>query len=451
MKQIQLAGAALCLVLGATATGVRADVESRRTPIVRAVEQVAPATVNITSTQVVRQSNPFASGDPLFDRFFGRFFDPRPRRAQSLGTGVIVDGQGHVLTNEHVLAGSTHTRVTLSDGREFDAEIVGLDPENDLAVLRLEGADDLPAAPLGDSEEAMIGETVIAIGNPFGYNHTVTTGVLSALGRSIRGRRGQQREYHGFLQTDASINPGNSGGPLVNADGEVIGINTAILGDAEGIGFAIPINRARRIVRELIEHGEVAPTWLGLMLQDLTPALRGAMGVQSTLGAVVTHVFEDSPAEHAGLRRGDVVLELEGTRIRSRRSYFEILGSLTDGGRARMAIERDGQRRDVELLARAFPGQRAPAIAKILLGLEVSTEQTWRGVPGLRIGGIVPNGAADAAGLRPDDLLLELDREPMRDRDAFARAVQRLRGRSRVLALVARGPDGYGRVSLELP
>jgi serine protease Do len=361
-------------VLGPAPAG--ADRESRRTPIVRAVERVAPATVNITSLQVVREASPFASsGNPLFDEFWDRFFDPRPRNSQSLGTGVIIDAAGHVLTNEHVLAGATQTRVTLADGREFDGEIVGLDPDNDLGVLRLMTEDPLPIAPLGDSESLMIGETVIAIGNPFGLNHTVTTGVLSATHRSIRGRRsarGNARDFHGFLQTDASINPGNSGGPLVNVDGEVIGVNTAILGNAEGIGFAIPITRARRIVEELIEHGEVAPSWLGVLLQDLTPALRGSMGIQAPSGAVVTHVFEGSPAAEAGLRRGDVVLALEGTRVRSRRAYFEILGGLTDGGRARIEVERGGKELTFALVARAFPEDRADSIAKILLGLEVS-------------------------------------------------------------------------------
>src|SRR5262249_34570209 len=243
-------------------------------------------TVNITSTQVVvDQANPFLRGDPLFDEFFRRFMNPRASTAQSLGTGVIITKDGFVLTNEHVLAGATQTRVTLSDGRQFDAELVGGDPASDLAVVRVKTGEPLPTPKLGDSDDVMIGESVIAIGNPFGLNSTVTTGVLSAVNRSIRG---DGREYHGFLQTDASINPGNSGGPLLNMDGEVIGITTAILGNAQGIGFAIPINRARRVVDDLIQHGEVQPAWLGIFLQELTPALREAMGSAESAGVLVS-------------------------------------------------------------------------------------------------------------------------------------------------------------------
>src|SRR5215831_5151952 len=295
------------------APAARGDRESRRTPVVAAVESAGPATVNITSTQVVvDQANPFMRGDPFFDEFFSRFMNPRASTAQSLGTGVIINRDGFVLTNEHVLAGSTQIRVTLSDGRQFDAELVGGDPASDLAVVRVKSKDPLPTPKLGDSDDLMIGESVIAIGNPFGLNSTVTTGVLSATNRSIRG---DGREYHGFLQTDASINPGNSGGPLLNMDGEVIGINTAILGNAQGIGFAIPINRARRIVNDLIAHGEVQATWFGIWLQELTPALRDAMGSDQATGVLVSNVYEGTPAASAGMQRGDILTTLDGTPV----------------------------------------------------------------------------------------------------------------------------------------
>jgi S1-C subfamily serine protease len=303
-----------------------ADVESRRTPVVRAIERVAPATVNITSTQEIRgRVNPFFRSDPFFDEFFGRFLDRRP--VQSLGTGLIISSEGHVLTNQHVLAGATQIHVALSDGREFEGELIGADPETDLAVVQIRSREPLPFVELGSSDELLIGETVIAIGNPFGLHHTVTTGVLSAENRSIRSH---EREYHGFLQTDASINPGNSGGPLLNLDGEVIGINTAIFREAEGIGFAIPINRAKRVVDDLLAHGEVIPVWLGLTLQDLTQALRDAFSTRARSGVLITHVFDDSPADRAKLRRGDILLELDGTKIGSRRNYFEVLAGLIE-------------------------------------------------------------------------------------------------------------------------
>jgi serine protease Do len=425
----------------------RADRESRRTPIVTAVKLVAPATVNITSTQRVQGPNPFF-GDPLFDQFFERFRDPRPRTAQSLGTGVIIDEHGHVLTNEHVLAGATETRITLSDGREFACEIVGTDPDNDLGVLRILSEEKLPTAPLGDSDDAMIGETVIAIGNPFGLNHTITTGVLSATQRSIQAPN-QRREYHGFLQTDASINPGNSGGPLVNVDGEVIGVNTAILGNAEGIGFAIPINRARRIVQELIEHGAVAPTWLGLSVQDLTPGLIRSLGAHTTTGALVSHVDDDSPASRAGVRRGDIVVELDRTPVRSRRGYYEVLASLTSGGRSKLVIEREGTRRTLDVTVAAFPEERAEAIGKRMLGVEIE-ETRWGSYPALRISSVSANSAADDLGLQPGDFLLALEGDALPDRVAFRKAITKLRGRSRVGAIVARGPNRY-RLTFELP
>jgi serine protease Do len=450
VRSLAIRFAALCgaLLAALPAPAARADRSSRRTPIVAAVERVAPATVNITSTQQVRQANPFF-GDPFFDQFFERFRDPRPRIAQNLGTGVIIDEHGHVLTNEHVLAGATETRVTLSDGREFPCEVIGSDPDNDLGVLRIKADGALPMAPLGDSDDVMIGETVIAIGNPFGLNHTITTGVLSATQRSIQAP-GHGREYHGFLQTDASINPGNSGGPLVNVDGEVIGVNTAILGNAEGIGFAIPINRARRIVQELIEHGTVSPTWLGLGVQDLTPALLRSLGAHTTTGALVSHVFDDSPASRADVRRGDIVVELDRTPVRSRRGYFEVLGGLTSGGRARLVVERDGERRSIDIDVDAFPEERAEAIGKVLLGIEVS-EARWNGAyPALRIDAVTPNSAADDLGLQPGDFLLALEGEPLTDRVAFRKAITKLRGRSRVGAIVARGPSRY-RLTLELP
>jgi serine protease Do len=419
----------------------------RRTPVVVAVERAAPATVNITTTQEVHRSvNPFFRSDPLFKEFFGMFLDPRPQQVQSLGTGVIIDDEGHVLTNEHVLAGSTHIRVTLSDAREFDAELIGADPETDLAVVRIADRDahDLPIAPLGRSDDLMIGETVVAIGNPFGLHHTVTTGVLSATNRSIVS---DDREYHGFLQTDASINPGNSGGPLLNLDGEVIGINTAIFREAEGIGFAIPTERAQRIVDDLIRHGEVAPVWLGLRLQDLTPPLRSALRVNAARGAVIGHVFEGSPAERAGIAHGDVVVELDGSRVQSTRAFYEILGGITDSDAVRLGIERDGKRSEREVRAELFPEGRVDELARVLLGMVVEpiTGRLHGGkaVGGMRIAEVAAGGISARLGLRPGDVILEMDRERVADSDAFRRAVTRLRGRSHVLLLVHRGGRGY--------
>ncbi len=445
--------ATLTMILLATAPlFAQADQKSRRSPIVRAVEAVAPATVNITSTQrILGPGNPFFRGDPFFEEFFRRFRAPRARTEENLGTGVLI-GEGYVLTNEHVLAGTTQIRVTLSDGREFDAELIGGDPATDLAVARVLTNERLPAAPPGNSDKLMIGETVIAIGNAFGLNHTVTTGVLSGVNRSIRNR---DREYHGFIQTDASINPGNSGGPLLNIDGELIGINTAILSKAEGIGFAIPINRVIRVVDDLIAYGEVVPTWLGLRLQELTPALRGALDTRTSGGALVSFVFDDSPAAKVGIRPGDILQKFDSTQVREMRNYFEILRGLTPGDTATMTLERGDETLEVRVRAEAFPEERAEELGEILLGIEVTeltpqlVERYQTAGRGLMVNRIVPRSPAAVRGIRRGDVILRVNQDLIPDRVAFRKAITKLRGRGRVMLLVQRGLRGYP-VTLEL-
>ena len=248
----------------------------RRNAIVDAVQKVSPAVVNISLEYEIRKRiSPFSEfSNPLFDEFFKDFFDPgfgRQYKRTSLGSGVIIDGQrGYILTNAHVVEKTGTVNITLNDEREYEAEIVGVDPDSDLAVLHIKANDPLPSIAMGDSRDLLIGETVIAIGNPFGFSNTVTTGVISAANRSFRTK---DRVFHDFIQTDASINPGNSGGPLLNINGELIGINTAIYAGAQGIGFAIPINKARRIIEDLIAHGEVIDAWIGLWVQDLDSSL----------------------------------------------------------------------------------------------------------------------------------------------------------------------------------
>ena len=247
-------------------------IASRRGPVVVAVEKASPAVVSIFSSQEVeRQPNPF-SGNPFFEDFFRDFFESLPdrRTERSLGSGVVIRPDGYILTNEHVVLQSGKIQIQLANERKLNARLVGADSDSDLAVLKVDDAKSLSHLPLGTSEDLLIGETVIAIGNPFGLSHTVTTGVVSAVNRSLNTG---ERTYYDFIQTDASINPGNSGGPLLNIKGELIGINTAIYGKAQGIGFAIPISRAKRIVEELISHGAVEAPWVGVATQTLTPEL----------------------------------------------------------------------------------------------------------------------------------------------------------------------------------
>src|SRR5262245_60224302 len=397
-----------CLLLGALVVATAAladDPFLRRTAAVEAVQTAGPAVVNVTTEQIVRQEGPFRGhfADPFFDRFFQDFFEPHAQGSvENLGSGVLIDAAGHVLTNEHVVARATRIKVSLADGREFDANLLGADPNNDIAVLSVDSPDKLPWIKPGTSSDLMVGEPVIAIGNPFGLSHTVTTGVISALERSIRA---EDRVYHGFIQTDASINPGNSGGPLLNAEGKLIGVNTAVYNGAQGIGFAIPIDAAKRIVAELIEHGEVSPVWLGLEFQDLTPELRTALALPGSLrGALVNRIRDPSPASRSGVAQGDILTKVDGQVIDSARDFFERLGSVTDGQQLALTLYRDGKGRVVTARAEEIPPGMVDALVEQLTGMRLtrSTQGVYT-VESVRAG----SGAA-TVGIRQGDLLLAI-------------------------------------------
>ncbi len=412
----------------------------RRTATVRVVERVGPAVVNITTEQVVSNRSPFRrySADPIFDRFFRDFFEPRASRTlQNLGSGVVISGEGHVLTNEHVVARASRIRITLADGREFAASVVGADPSNDVAVLLVESEEELPWIAPGDSSDLMVGEPVIAIGNPFGLSNTVTTGVISALDRSIRAN---EQAFHGFLQTDASINPGNSGGPLLNAEGTLIGINSAIYSDAEGIGFAIPIDVAKRVVAELIEHGEVLPVTLGIDFQDLDPALREVMELPRGLfGALINDVHPGGPAERAGIRRGDVVVKLDGHKLESARQLFEILEGVTPNQALSLELWRDSQSLKVSVVAEKIPENVAEQLISRFLGLQLEPNPTGA----FQVTAVRRASPAARFGLQPGDLILGINGLALENREALRRAALSLRGRDRALVVVQRGPGRY--------
>ncbi len=437
MRAIALCASLVALLpAGAARAG---DPFLRRTAAVQVVERAGPAVVNITTQEVVAQPGPRGSfGDPFFDSFFRDLFEPRmPRTLQNLGSGVLIDPRGYVLTNEHVVSRAARIRVSLADGREFDAELVGADPNNDIAVLRAVSREELPWIAPGSSSDLMVGEPVIAIGNPFGLSNTVTTGVISALDRSIRAER---RTFHGFLQTDASINPGNSGGPLLNADGELIGINTAVYQSGQGIGFAIPIDVAKRVVRELIEHGEVQPVWLGLEFQDLTPALREALRLPAGLGgAVVSGVAEGGPAGRAGLRVGDLVSHLDDRPVESARGFFERLESATRGQILRLAVWRDGKKLALPVPAEEFPPERLAALVEQLLGLTL--ERSPGG--GFVVRAVRAGSGAHRIGIQGGDLLLGINGVGLESEEALRRQVLHLRGQSRASIVVQRGPGRY--------
>ncbi|HHH35433.1 MAG TPA: DegQ family serine endoprotease [Gammaproteobacteria bacterium] len=393
------------------------------------LKTVLPGVVNISTVSRVRlRQNPLFS-DPFFRRFFNIPEMPRERERQSLGSGVIVDAdKGYVLTNNHVIEHADEITVTLRDGRHFSAEVVGTDPEADLAVLRIE-ARRLTAVPFGDSDELQVGDFVVAIGNPFGLGQTVTSGIVSALGRSGLGIEG----YEDFIQTDASINPGNSGGALVDLTGHLIGINTAIVGPAGGnvgIGFAIPSNMAREIMAQLIEYGEVRRGQLGVMVQDVTPELADALGLKEARGAVISQVLEDSPAERAGLKVGDVVVSVNGETVKNAAQLRNRIGLLRVGSRVTLDIIRDGRHRTVKAVIEEPRRERADAgrISKLLAGAElgpITPNHPLAGrVEGIEVLDVERGSIAWQAGLRRGDIIVTVNRMPVKTLKDLRRAVK---------------------------
>lgn len=435
--------ALLCAVTLLCALPAGADQASRVTPVVKAVRAVSPAVVNI-STRGRHRVNPFFEGDEFFDRFFREFWAPTHRDHRSLGSGVIIDGQkGLIATNHHVIAAASEIRVQLADKRVFVAQVVGADPGSDLAVLRIRPKGPLPQVKLGNSDELMIGEKVIAIGNPFGLSHTVTTGVLSAIDRRVPLGR---RVVTGLIQIDASINPGNSGGPLLNVDGEVIGINTAIFRRAQGIGFAIPVNRVRRIAADLVRYGEVIPAWLGLELQTITERLARGFGLESNRGVAVVGVMDQSPAAKVGIRRGMVIAALNGHPVNDISHYLDLLAQVRVGRSVTLRVHEGGEQRKIEVLTKAFPLQRANELAWRKLGLKVMTlspelAQRHRVRPNsaVAIAEVARDSRAASFGLRSGDLLVAMGGRPTPNLKAFQREMAAKRLQPSITILVRRG------------
>jgi serine protease DegQ len=335
-------------VAGMTSPAAAAMLDSERGVLTLAplLAQITPGVVNIAvRSRVERPANPLLE-DPFFRRFFDLPEVPRQRDVLSAGSGVIVDARrGYVLTNSHVVANAEEVQVTLKDRRTFPARVLGSDPETDIALLQVD-APDLTAVPLGDSGRLQVGDVVIAIGNPFGLGQTVTSGIVSALGRSGLGIEG----YEDFIQTDASINPGNSGGALVNSRGELVGINTAILGPTGGnigISFAVPVNMARAVMTQLIEHGEVRRGRLGITIQDLTPALANSMGLDLRGGAVISEIEAGSAAARAGLASGDVIVAVNGQPVQDADDLRNLIGLMPVGTELAIALYRNGRARSV--------------------------------------------------------------------------------------------------------
>ncbi len=427
---------------------------SRENPVVYAVRRVGAAVVNISSEyEVTARSNPFFDFglDPFFESFFRDLFEPRHERrytGTSLGSGVIVDGKrGYILTNEHTIARSTKIKVVLEDEREFVAEIVGAAPDFDLAVLKIQPDTLLPAIEMGSSEDLMIGETVIAIGNPFGFSHTVTTGVISALNRSVQAG---DRVYRDFIQTDASINPGNSGGPLLNINGDLIGINTAIYSKAQGIGFAIPIDKARRVMDDLIKYGEVHLAWLGLFVQDPEPGLATYLKIPQGQGVIIFDVTEGSPAAAAGLEPGDVVTAIGGRRVTSRETYYAIIRDYGAGDVVPLNLWRDNGGVSVQVRSRAFPEELAEELGYKTLGVrvrEISAAVRLRfGIAardGVMVTELHPGSYLERIGASRGDVIRKVNETAVKSMDDFKRAVMKYWHKDSAVLVIQRGSHQY--------
>jgi serine protease Do len=399
--------------------------DSRRTRVVEIVDRVAPAVVNISAEAIVRQA------DPFFGQLFGR-----RRRTESLGSGFVVASNGTVVTNAHVIEGASRILVTLSTGQELEADVLGFDRDSDLAVLKVAGRE-LTAVDLGSSSDLMIGETVIALGNPLGLSNTVTIGVLSARGRTVPAESGE-RLFTDFLQTDASINPGNSGGPLVNLDGDVIGINTAIVAGAEGIGFAIPADRVRRVVDDLMRYGSLQPIWTGLRLLSLGRELARRYDLPLDRGAIVELVHPGSPAALTGFRTADVLLEVGDRKVSSREDVLTAVYSVAAGSRVGIKLWRDGRELDLDLPVESPPPGLGLSHLEAQVGLFVEPFEGRLMIVGVRRG-----SAADRKGLQRGDLVLAANGQPVESTDELAREVLRALDRGGLLLVVNRGRRSY--------
>jgi serine protease Do len=425
-----------------------------RTGFAPIVKKVLPTVVNVSSTKMVKTPTQFegqAPDDDFFRQFFGGNMpnmrqNPREQRERGLGSGVIVSPNGYILTNNHVVDGATDVKVTLSDNREYKAQVVGTDPKVDLAVIRID-ATDLPSIVIGDSSKIQIGDYALAVGNPFGVGKTVTMGIVSATGRHNLGIEG----YEDFIQTDAPINPGNSGGALINDRGELIGINTAIISHGsegnQGIGFAIPVNLARTVMDEIVKTGKVTRGYLGIVPQDVTPAIAKAFNVKEFTGALVGDVTADSPAQKGGLKNGDIILELNGKPVADANELRMSISMMAPGTSVNLKVLRDGADRNLTVTLGELPTEKA-SVEKgssdnnsELSGISVQNLNAnlaqQLGVPAGTAGVVVtkvdPSSAAADAGLQRGDVIQEVNRKPVHNTSDFAAAMQNAKDQNLLL------------------
>jgi Do/DeqQ family serine protease len=400
---------------------------SRRTPVVMVAHDTLPAVVNIQTEATMTQRQV----DPFFDPF--GFFGGRNRAytTQSLGSGFVWSSDGMIVTNNHVVEGASRITVNFNDGKQLAAKLIGVDPDSDVAVLRVD-AQNLPAAPIGTSSDLMIGETVVAVGNPFGLSGTVTTGVVSALGRSVPSKE-QGRTFTDFIQTDASINPGNSGGPLLNIEGKVIGINTAIYANAQGIGFAIPVDRARKIIQDIVRYGAVHSAWIGAVTATLTPEEAKRLNIRATRGALIARVFSGSPAASAGLRTGDVITAVAGKQVDSRESFSTYTSTIPSGQPVTLTVSRGNSSSDIAVRPIDPPQNLGLRILDEIAGLRVVDRQR-----SVFIDEVTRGSRSDNVGLAPGDVIVGINGTEITSVKALNDALIQSADRSSIVLSIAR-------------
>ena len=422
-------------------------------------KRLKPGVVNISTKKVVKGggrvfrqfSPPSRERDPFRDffgeDFFNRFFGDAPQKdfvQRSLGSGFIIDKEGHIITNNHVIEGASEIHVRLSTEKEYDAEVIGRDPKTDIALIKIKSWNSLPVVELGDSEKVEIGEWVMAIGNPFGLSQTVTVGIVSAKGRVIG-----SGPYDNFIQTDASINPGNSGGPLFNMNGEVVGINTAIVATGQGIGFAIPVNVAKEILPQLKEKGKVTRGGIGVYVQKMTPELAKSFGMEKSKGALVADIIPGGAAEAAGIQRGDVIVKFGGKEIDEMNELPRMVAATPVGKEVEVEVLREGKPLKIKLKVGELKDEAAPAVeekAKAELGMnvqeitpEVARQLQLKDLAGVIVTQVETGSAAEEAGVQRGDIIREINGHPIRKLADYMNAVEKVKKDEVVRLLIKRG------------
>ncbi|RNC72179.1 MAG: DegQ family serine endoprotease [Desulfuromonadales bacterium] len=417
------------------------DILATQQAFTELVKNVTPAVVNISTISKKKVENPFFEFSPFFNDFFGN--RPRYRRDTSLGSGFIINRQGYIVTNDHVVRDAESIKVKLSNENVYDGKVVGRDPKTDIAVIKIDAREDFPAAVLADSDKLQVGQWAIAIGNPFGLDRTVTVGVVSATGRSNMGIE----TYEDFIQTDASINPGNSGGPLLNVHGEVIGINTAIVAAGQGIGFAIPINMAKQVVSQLVAKGSVTRGWLGVTIQPVTEELAREFGLKKARGVLVSDAIAGSPAAKAGVRQGDIILAFNDKEIKDAGHLQRVVAETAPGKQVSVTVFRDGKEAKLTLTTASSDSPEAmqarpPAGEVDSLGIaveELTPDLRRQGLSGVEVTDVDEAGVAGEAGIRPGDIIVGVNRKRVASLAEYDRAMRDAARRGVAVLLVRRG------------